>query len=104
VDNRAAPHRFQQVVLADDAIAVPNQIDQEIKDLRFERDQLGAPPELPPVNIKRVIAKDKYHGRSPKAVRIGRFSMNYQAKLNEKSTCSQSLQRRPQVCFGLLSQ
>ena len=90
-DDPAAPDRLQEIVLADDAFAVPNQVDQEVEDLRFERDPLAAPPEFAPINVKHMIGKDKFQFRSPGADRTGRFSTNYQANLKEKSTFPQSL-------------
>jgi hypothetical protein len=85
------------IVLTDEAIKVADQIDQQAKDLRFARDQRGAPPEFAPVEVKCAFAKAKFHGRSPWAVRTGRLSMNYQAlsmnyqaRLKDKSSWRES--------------
>jgi hypothetical protein len=42
--------------------------------------------------------KSKFHDRSSRAGRAGRFSMNYQARLKDKSSCGQSLQAQSQAC------
>src|SRR6266478_3300205 len=60
----AAPDRLQQVVPADDAVAVLHQVNEKVEDLRFERDQLAAPPEFAPIYVKYMIAKDKPQIRS----------------------------------------
>ena len=57
----AAPDRGQQIVLADDAVAVFHQVDQEIEHLRLYGDNLGAAAQLPPVRIKPMIGKEKFH-------------------------------------------
>ena len=54
-------------------MAVLHQINQQIEDLRLDRDLLGATPELAPVNVKQMIAKDKFQIRSSRAGRTGRF-------------------------------
>src|SRR5262249_45951401 len=58
----AAPDGGDQVVLAHDAVAVLHQIQQEIEHLRLDLDQLGAPAQLPPVDVKQMIFKTKWHG------------------------------------------
>src|SRR6266446_8015495 len=60
----AAPDRLQQVVPADDAVAVLHQVNEKVEDLRFERDQLAAPPEFAPIYVKYMIATDKPQIRS----------------------------------------
>jgi hypothetical protein len=68
-----APDRLQEVVLADDAIAVLHQINQEVEHLRFERDQLAATPEFAPVEVKHVIAEAKLQIGSSRAILTGPF-------------------------------
>jgi len=64
-DDPPTPYRGQQVVLADHPVAVLQEIDQEIEDLRFEGDRLCAPPLLPPVRVEHMIAEGEFHFRSP---------------------------------------
>jgi hypothetical protein len=47
----AAPDRRDQIVLADDVIAVLNQINQEIEHLRLNRNGVLTAPHLAPVGI-----------------------------------------------------
>jgi len=46
-DNSAAPYRSEQVVLADDAVAVPDEMQQQIEDLRPDRHDFRAMRKLP---------------------------------------------------------
>ena len=46
-DDPPAPHRIQQVVLADDALAVLHQIEQQVEDLRPDRDRLASRASAP---------------------------------------------------------
>jgi hypothetical protein len=64
-DDPATPDRLQQIVFADDAFAVPDQVNQEVEDLRFECDPLAVPPEFAPIDVKQVIGKDKFQFHSP---------------------------------------
>jgi len=98
-DDPAAPDRLQEIVLADDAFAVPNQVDQEVEDLRFERDPLAVPPELAPIDVKQVIGKDKFQFQSPGADRVARVSTNYHANPKEKPIFPQSLRAECAACF-----
>jgi predicted transcriptional regulator len=47
--------------LADDAVAVLHQVDQEVEHLGFHGNSLGTAAQLPPVGIKPVIGKEKFH-------------------------------------------
>jgi|SRR6516225_10976212 len=62
---RPPTHRFQQVVLADHAIAVLHQIDQQVEDLRLERDQCAAAPQFATVAIEAMIPKAELQARPP---------------------------------------
>ena len=53
----AAPDRSEEIVLADDAVAVLHQIDQQIEHLRLDGNGLGAAAQLAPVGIKHMIVK-----------------------------------------------
>jgi hypothetical protein len=49
------PDRRQQVVLADDAITLPNQVNQEIENLGLDRHQVRSPPQLAAIRVERTI-------------------------------------------------
>ena len=57
----AAPDRCDEIVLADDAVAILHEIDQEIEYLRLDRNRLRAAVQFAPVGIKCVIGKVKLH-------------------------------------------
>ena len=56
-----APDRGDEIVLADDAVAALQQVQQQVEDLRLDRDGLGAATQLAPVGIKHMIGKEKLH-------------------------------------------
>src|ERR1700678_1081085 len=60
-DDPPAPDGGDEIVLADDAVAVLHQVDQQIEDLRLDGNGFGTTAQLAPIRIKRVIAKDKLH-------------------------------------------
>ena len=60
-DDAATPHPVQQVILADDVLAVLQQIQQQIEDLRANRNRLGAPCELPPLLVEHVVVEGVLH-------------------------------------------
>ena len=64
-DDPPVPHRLQQIVLADDAFAVAHQVDQQVEDLRPNRNDLGPPGELPPVRVKHAVSEHKMHFGAP---------------------------------------
>ena len=41
--------------IADDVLAVPHQMEQQVEDLRPDGDRLGAARELPPVRVDHVV-------------------------------------------------
>src|SRR5258708_38166019 len=51
----AAPDRRDEIILADDALAILHQVDQEIEHLRLDRDPRAAPVQLAPGRITPVI-------------------------------------------------
>ena len=73
-DDAAAPDRCDEVVLADDAVAVAHEMDEQIEDLGLHRDQLGATAQLPSVGVKYVIVKEKSHVRAGSQETIKPFS------------------------------
>lgn len=69
-DDPTTPYRLYQIILADDALAIADQINQEVEDLRRDRNRHPASAQFPPIAIERVIAKDERHVRiSPDAGR-----------------------------------
>src|SRR5215467_13225828 len=54
-DDPSLPDFFNQIVLADDAITVLDQIDQEIEYLRLDGNPFAAAGKLPPIAVKYVI-------------------------------------------------
>ena len=61
----AAPDRSNQIVLADDAVAVLHQVNQQIEHLRLDRNGLGAAAQFAPIDVKRMIGKEKLHVGAP---------------------------------------
>ena len=51
-DDSAAPDFGKQIILADNPLALADQEAQEIEDLRLDRDDLGATPQLAPVDVE----------------------------------------------------
>src|SRR6516225_6403339 len=60
-DDTAIPHLVEQLILADDAIAILDEIQQEVEDLRLERHAFAGATQLSPSHIKRMIFKKKSH-------------------------------------------
>ena len=87
----AAPDRSEEIVLADDAVAVLHQVDQEIEDLGFHGNGLGTAAQLPPVGIKPAVGKEKFHVAAPYCRHRQPTSRNNQAHLTGKSRTGQSL-------------
>ena len=52
------PDRRDQVVLADHALPVADQIFQQVEHLRLDRNQIGAAAQLAPVGIEGTIRKE----------------------------------------------
>src|SRR5437870_5536710 len=63
------PDGRDEIILADDVVAIFHQIDKQIKDLRLHRNQRGATAQLAPVNVERIVAEDELHGRSVSRMR-----------------------------------
>src|SRR4029453_13204148 len=62
--------RRQQIILARDAIPVLDEIRQEVEYLWFDLDQLGAAPQLAPLEVERVVAEQKAHPGAPNPAHI----------------------------------
>src|SRR5262252_6768552 len=61
----AAPYCLQQVVLANDAVAVPDEMQQQVEDLRPDRHDSRAMCELPAFRVQHVAAKRELHVGTP---------------------------------------
>ncbi len=46
------PHRRDQLILADHVITIADQILQKVKHLRFDANEVHAPPQFPPFDVK----------------------------------------------------
>jgi hypothetical protein len=53
----AAPNRSDKIVLANHAITVLDEIQQQVEHLRLKRDELSAPPKLPAIRIEYLSSK-----------------------------------------------
>ncbi len=63
----AAPDRSDEIILADDAVAVLQQVNQQVEHLRLDGNGLGTAAQLASVGIKRMIGKEKLHVGAPKS-------------------------------------
>ena len=63
----AAPDRGEEIVLADDALAIFQKVGQDVEYLRFDVNRRAAAPQLAAVGIKRMIGKEKLHSFPPGA-------------------------------------
>ena len=61
----AVPDRRDQVVFADDAVAVLHQVNQQVEYLRLDSNGLRTPAQLTPVGIKCMISQEKLHVAVP---------------------------------------
>src|SRR3974390_3502748 len=60
-DDTAIPHFVEQLILADDAIAILDEIQHQVEDLRLERNAFAGAAKLSPSDIKHMIFKEKSH-------------------------------------------
>jgi hypothetical protein len=51
------PYRRDEVVLADHAITIFNEVDQNIENLRLYGDELVAPAQLPPFYVEQAVCE-----------------------------------------------
>jgi len=64
-DDPPAPHRRQQIVFADDALAVLQQVDEEVEDLRLHSDLLAAAAQLAMRGVEHMVAEQKPQSGPP---------------------------------------
>jgi hypothetical protein len=57
----ALPDRGNEIVLADHAVTIGEQINEEIENLRLHSNQAGAVAQLTSLSIKHMVAKTKSH-------------------------------------------
>jgi hypothetical protein len=76
-DHAVGPDVLQEFVPADDTIAVLDEIEQEIKDLRFERARDTGVPEFVEPGVKDVVPKVIHHGSLPKSPTVHRSLREY---------------------------
>ena len=57
----AAPDRSDEIVLADEAVAVLHQVNQQVEDLWLDRNELETAAQFAAADIKRMIGKEKLH-------------------------------------------
>ena len=62
----ALPDRIDQLVLADDPVAVADQEEQQVEHLRLDPDGLPAPAQLMPSEIDFKLAESEVQGALPK--------------------------------------
>jgi hypothetical protein len=60
-DDAPSPHPLQQIVLSDDPVAVKHEEGQQIEDLGFEFDDLGAAAQFAARDVEPVVAKSQNH-------------------------------------------
>src|SRR4029453_4221493 len=84
----AAPNRSDKIVLANHAITVLDEIQQQVEHLRLKRDELRSPPKLPAIRIEYLVFKAKLHLR-PR----GRFSRYAKVYWKDNSSRYRSLLR-----------
>jgi hypothetical protein len=60
-DDLPGPHGTEELVLADDVLAVSHQMEQQVEHLRPDSDWLGAARELPPVRVDHVVLERVLH-------------------------------------------
>ena len=81
-DGPATPHQLDEIVPADDLVAVPEQVHQQVEDLRLHRHQFAVTAQLTQIGIKDVIIEAEFH------VRYRNFSKE---NLTKRSSIRQSL-------------
>jgi hypothetical protein len=64
-DDPSVAHPVQQLILADDVLTVLHQIEQQVEDLRPDRNRLGAPRELPSFRVEHVVLERVLHFGPP---------------------------------------
>ena len=63
-----APDRVQQIVLGDDAVAIADQVHQQVEDLRFEGNRFAAPPQFAALHVEHDDRQSETASRRPAAI------------------------------------
>ena len=71
-DDAAVPDGLDEVVLADDAVPIFDQVDQQVEHLRLDANHLAGPGQLTQPRIQHVLGKVKLHVFAPQT-RTSRF-------------------------------
>src|SRR5262245_51789938 len=74
-DDPSTPYRIDQVVLADNARAVLQQIRQQVEDLRPDRNRLGSTGELPPIRIEHVYVEGELQMSAPRRTHASKLRL-----------------------------
>ena len=64
-DDAAVPDSLDEIVLADDAVAIFDQVDQQVEHLRLDADILAGPGQLAQPRIQHMVGKMKLHMFAP---------------------------------------
>ena len=79
----AAPDRSNEIVLADDAVAVLHQVNQQVEDLRLDMYRgLGA-PELASFDIDLIVTKAEGHAWAKHISRVSKGHVEIKSWLSE---------------------
>ena len=70
-NDASAPDGGHEIVLADDALAIADQIDEDIENLRRKGNQVAAVPQLPAVSVEHVVFEQVKQLAAPLAARDG---------------------------------
>ncbi len=62
-DDPSAPHQRNEIVPADDAIAVFQQVNQQVEYLRLHRNQFAATAQLATIGVEDVVIEVEFHVR-----------------------------------------
>src|SRR5215467_165236 len=101
-NDASTPNRCDQIVFADNAVAVLDQVDQQIKNLRLDRNDRPTRAQLPTLAVEREIFERKQHvvarNNLDKQLYPRFLSMRNQPCLRDKSIVSQG---RTPLCSAL---
>jgi len=87
----ALPHQGDEIILADDALAVLQQIDRQVEHLRLHGNRRPEVEQFAALGVERVIAEYELHVCSGRRVSRNDVSRNNQVRLRDKSSVGQSL-------------
>ena len=101
-DDPAAPYQGDEIVPADDMVAVLQQMHQQVEYLRLHRDQLAITAQLAKIGIEDVIIEAEFHVRyrifSKETIKSSHEEIKHQAKSCVRFCC---ILREPGVATPL---